>query len=104
MAIEKIISGAGGNIQPIDPVRQQNSLSKADRVQLNSQPAGDIVEISQEARLAHELARVQHMMAEVPEPNAARLAELKSKIEQGTYVTPKVMHETAGILFTQLMR
>jgi anti-sigma28 factor (negative regulator of flagellin synthesis) len=103
MGIERISGAASGNIQPIDPVRQKDSILKMDRLNASAQ-AKDVVEISQEARLAHELARVQTMMAEVPEPNAARLVELKEKIDSGTYLTKKVMGETAGIVMSHLLR
>ena len=103
MAIEKIAASGGGNIYPIDPVQQKQGVNKTDQVRMAERATGDVVEISQEARLAQEIARVQQMLAEVPEPNAARLAELKEKIQGGTYLSQSVVDETATILASRLL-
>ena len=92
MTIDRI-----GSIDPIQPGRKPDP---ADRV---SRPRGaDSISISSEAQERAELLKAQQLAAAAPEIRAERIAELKEKINDPSYLNDGVLNATAERLIDSL--
>ena len=92
MTINKI-----GSIEPIQPGR------KPER---NNQVSGglktDTISISSEAQEKAELLRAREIAAAAPEVRAERIAELKIKINDPSYLNDRIINATADNLIGTL--
>ena len=92
MTIDKI-----GSIDPIQPGKK---LGRANPV---SEPREtDSIDISSEAQVKAEILRTQELAAAAPEVRAERVAELKDKINDPSYINEKVISATADRLIDTL--
>ncbi|MDR1786936.1 MAG: flagellar biosynthesis anti-sigma factor FlgM [Treponema sp.] len=67
-------------------------------------PAGDdTIAISATAREKSEIYRVMDMMAQVPDIRADRIAEIRQKINDPTYLNSRVLSATADKLIDVLL-
>ncbi len=54
--------------------------------------------------IQEEIRKYIRFLPHVPEPNLARVRELKEQIKNGTYLTREVVEETAGRLMFRFLR
>ena len=87
-------------IGPIDPIQPGKKPGRANQV--NENPITDSISISSKAQQKAELYRIQELAAAAPEIRADRVAELKEKINDPSYLNDKVMNETADRLIDAL--
>jgi len=92
MTIDKI-----GSIDPIPPGKKPGRIG-----QVNESPKTDTISISSEAQEKAELLRVQELASSAPEARADRVAELKSKINDPSYIDDKIIDATANRLIDAL--
>lgn len=87
-------------IGSIDPIQPGNKPGKTG--QINETPKTDSISISSEAQEKAELLRIQKMAAAAPDIRAERIAELKEKIDDPSYIDEKVINATANKLIDAL--
>ena len=87
-------------IGSIDPIQPGKKPGRANQV---SEPRGtDSISISSEAQEKAELYRTQELAATAPEVRAERVAELKEKINDPSYINDNVINATADKLIDAL--
>ena len=84
----------------IDPIQPGKKPGRTERV--NESPKADSISISSEAQERAERLRVQELAAAAPEARAERIAELKEKINDPSYINDKVINATADKLIDAL--
>ena len=92
MTIDRI-----GSIDPIQPGKKPGRAN-----QVNESRGADSISISSEAQAKAELLRTQELAAASPEVRAERVAELKEKINDPSYINDKVLNATADKLIDSL--
>jgi len=92
MTIDRI-----GSIDPIQPGKRPGG-----RGQVNESPKTDSISISSEAQQKAEMLRIQELAAAAPDVRAERIAELKVKINDPSYLNDEVIKATADKLFDAL--
>jgi len=90
-----------GGLQPLNEklILKQNAQAQKDAETVEQQKSGDTLELSDEAK-KYQNAKT---MDSIPEPNAGRLAELKSSIANGTLMNDGVLADTAGLIADRLL-
>jgi len=86
-----------GFIDPIQPGKKPGQANKA-----GGTAGTDSISISSEAQKKAELLRVRELAAAAPEVRADRVAELKEKINDPSYIDDRVMNATADKLIDAL--
>ena len=86
-----------GSIDPIQPHKKPGPASR-----VNENRGADSINISSEAQEKAELYRVKELAAAAPEVRAERVAELKEKINDPSYLNDKVMNATADKIMDSL--
>ena len=86
-----------GQIDPIQPSKRPGRNG-----QVNESPKSDSISISSEAQERAELLRAQELVAAAPEVRAERVAELKEKINDPSYLDDKIINATANKLIDAL--
>ena len=86
-----------GAIDPIHPGKRPGKVG-----QVNDSPKADSISISSEAQERAELHRAQEMVAASPDIRAERVAELKEKINDPSYINDQVINATANKLIDAL--
>ena len=92
MTIDRI-----GSIDPIQPEKKPGRTSH-----ISESPKTDSISISSEAQEKAELLRAQELVAASPEIRAERIAELKEKINDPSYIDDKIINATANKLIDAL--
>jgi negative regulator of flagellin synthesis FlgM len=92
MTIDRI-----GSIDPIQPGKKPGRVG-----QVNESPKTDSISISSEAQEKAELLRTQELAAAAPDIRIERVAELKDKINDPSYLNEKVIDATANKLIDAL--
>jgi len=92
MTIDRI-----GSIDPIQPGKKPGQTGRA-----NVSREADSISISSEAQEMAELHRVQKLAAAAAEIRAERVAELREKINDPTYLNDTVLNATANRLINTL--
>jgi negative regulator of flagellin synthesis FlgM len=92
MTIDRINS-----IDPVQPGKKPGRTS-----QVNDTSKADSINISSEAKEKAEILRVQELAAAAPELRAERVAELKEKINDPSYINDRVINATADKLMEAL--
>ena len=92
MTIDRI-----GSIDPIQPGKKPGRAN-----QVSDSPKTDSISISSAAQEKAERLRVQELAAAAPEMRAERVAELKDKINDPSYINDKVINATADRLIDAL--
>jgi len=87
-------------INPLDPIQPGKKPGQANKV--GGSGGADSINISTEAQKKAELFRVRELAAAAPEVRAERVAELKEKINDPSYIDDKVMNATADKLIDAL--
>jgi negative regulator of flagellin synthesis FlgM len=86
-----------GSVDPIQPGRKPGRTG-----QVSASHGTDSINISSEAQEKAELLRTQQMAAAAPDVRAERVAELKEKINDPSYIDEKVVNATAEKLLDAL--
>jgi len=92
MTIDRI-----GSIDPIQPGKKPGRAN-----QVNEANRTDSINISSQAQEKAELLRLQELAASAPEIRADRVAELREKINDPSYINDKVIGATADKLIDAL--
>ena len=92
MTIDRI-----GNIDPIQPGKKPGQTG-----QVKGSPNADSISISSEAQAKAEIFRVQELVAAAPDIRAEKIAELKAKIDDPSYINDKVVNATADNIIDAL--
>ena len=92
MTIDKI-----GSIDPIQIGKKPGRVG-----QVNETPKTDTISISSEAQEKAERLRIQEIVASAPDVRLDRVAELKSKINDPSYLDNKIIDATANKLIDAL--
>ena len=92
MTIDRI-----GTIDPIQPGKKPGQVNK-----VGGTRGADSINISSEAQEKAELLRVRELAAAAPEVRAEKVAELREKINDPSYIDDKVMNATADKLIDAL--
>jgi negative regulator of flagellin synthesis FlgM len=92
MTIDRI-----GSIDPIQPGKKPGRAN-----QVNETARTDSISISSEAQEKAERLRIQEMASSAPEVRADRVAELREKINDPSYINDKVINATADKLIDAL--
>ena len=92
MTIDRI-----GSIDPIQPGKKPGRTGQS-----NESPRTDTISISSEAQKKAELLRAQELVAASPDVRAERVAELKEKINDPSYMDDKLINATANKLIDAL--
>ena len=92
MTIDRI-----GSIDPIQPGKKPGRAN-----QVNESPKTDSISISSQAQEKAERLRVQELAAAAPEMRADRIAELRDKINDPSYINDRIMNATADKLIDAL--
>ena len=87
-------------VGPIDPIQPGKRPGRTGQV--NESPKADSISISSEAQERAELLRAQELVAAAPEVRAERVAELKEKINDPSYINEQVINATANKLIDTL--
>ena len=87
-------------IGSLDPIQPGKKPGQANRVRESA--GADSISISSEAQKKAELYRVRELAAAAPEVRADRVAELKDKINDPSYIDEKIMNATADRLIDAL--
>jgi negative regulator of flagellin synthesis FlgM len=87
-------------VSPIDPIQPGKRPAKTGQV--NESPNSDSISISSEALEKAELLRTQELAASAPDVRLERIAELKEKINDPTYINESVINATANKLIDVL--
>ena len=100
------IQGDGGvnplKDQHVEQLHARTQDKKTDEQKGNIQKEGDTVELSDRARLMQEVEHFKKEIENVPSANEGRIAELKSAIADGTFMTDQAINDTATRLAEQL--
>ena len=92
MTIDRI-----GSIDPIQPGKKPGRPN-----QVNESPKTDTISISSEAQEKAELLRVKELAASASEVRAERVAELRGKINDPSYINDKIVNATADKIIDAL--
>ena len=92
MTIDRI-----GSIEPIQPGKKPGQTS-----QVNESSRSDSINISSEAQEKAEFFRTRELAANAPDVRADRVAELKAKIDDPSYINDRVLNATADRLIDAL--
>jgi len=92
MTIDRI-----GSIDPIPPGKKPGRANE-----VSESPKTDSISISSEAQEKAELYRIRELAAMAPEIRSDRVAELKEKINDPSYMNDKIMNATADKLIDAL--
>ena len=92
MTIDRI-----GSIDPIQPGKKPGRAN-----QVNASQGADSISISSKAQEKAELYRIQEVVAAAPGTRAERVAELKEKINDPSYINDRVIGATADKLIDAL--
>jgi negative regulator of flagellin synthesis FlgM len=92
MTIDRI-----GSIDPIQPGKRPGRTG-----QVNASQETDSISISSEAQEKAELLRIQELAAASTEVRAEKVASLKEKINDPSYIDEKVINATADKLIDAL--
>jgi len=92
MTIDRI-----GSIDPIQPGKKPGRAN-----QVNESNRTDSISISSQAQEKAEFLRIQEVAAAAPDIRADRVAELKEKINDPSYINDKVINATADKLMDAL--
>jgi len=88
-------------LNPIDPIRDPQKTAQTGKV---SRPArGDSIAISSDAAEKAELYTALEIAKAAPEVRADRVAELKAKINDPSYLSDAVINMTADKIADQLL-
>jgi negative regulator of flagellin synthesis FlgM len=87
-------------IGPVDPIQPGRKPERAN--QASGSPKSDTISISSEALEKAELLRIQKLAVAAPEIRAERVAELKEKINDHSYIDEKMINATADRLISAL--
>ena len=87
-------------IGPLDPIQPGKRPGRADQV--GGPPKADSVNISSEAQERAEILRVREMAQAAPDVRADRVAELKDKINDPSYINDAVLNATADRIIGDL--
>ena len=87
-------------IGPIDPIQPGKKPGRASHVPGSSK--ADSISISSEAQKKAELFRAQELAAAAPDIRSERVAELREKIKDPSYINEKVINATADKLIDAL--
>ena len=93
MTIDRI-----GSIDPIQPGKKPGQASHARVTQ-----GADSISISSEAHEKAELYRIHQLAAGAADVRAERVAELKEKINDPTYINDAILNATANKLIDTLL-
>ena len=91
MTIDRI-----GNIDPIQPGKKPGQTGP-----VKGSPNADSISISSEAQAKAEILRIQELVAAAPD-RAEKIAELKAKIDDPSYINDKVVNATADNIIDAL--
>ena len=89
-----------GPIDRLDPIQPGKKPGRATHV--SESPKTDSISISSEAQEKAERLRIQELAAAAPEVRIDRVAELKEKINDPSYISDKVINATADKLIDTL--
>ena len=92
MTIDRI-----GSVDPIQPGKKPGRTG-----QVNETSRADSINISSEAQEKAELYRVRELAANAPDIRADRVAELKEKINDPSYINDRIVSATADRLIDAL--
>ena len=92
MTIDRI-----GSIDPIQPGKKPGRAEHA-----SGSSKTDSINISSEAQKKAEIFRAQELAASAPEIRSERVAELKERINDPSYINDKVINATADRLIDAL--
>ena len=92
MTIDRI-----GTIDPIQPGKRPGKAG-----QVNESPKTDSISISSAAQEKAELMRIQELASAASDIRAEKVAELKAKINDPSYIDEKVINATANKLIDAL--
>ena len=92
MTIDRI-----GTIEPIQPGKKPGQTG-----QVRGSPNADSISISSEAQAKAEQLRAQELVAAATEVRMEKVAELKNKIDDPSYINDKVISATADKLIDAL--
>ena len=92
MTIDRI-----GSIDPIQPGKKPGQTKQARATQ-----GADSISISSEAHERAEMFRIQGLAAAAPDVRAERVAELRERINDPTYINDTVLNATADRLINSL--
>ncbi len=87
-------------VGPIDPIQPGKRPGKTG--QAHESPKSDIISISSEAHEKAELLRVQELAAAAPDVRPEKVAEMKEKINDPSYINDSVVNATANKLIDAL--
>jgi len=87
-------------VGPIDPIQPGKRPGKTGQV--HDSPKSDSIDISSEAQEKSELLRVQELAAAASDVRLEKVAELKEKINDPSYLTESVVNATANKLIDTL--
>jgi negative regulator of flagellin synthesis FlgM len=87
-------------VGPIDPIQPGKRPGKTGQVQ--DSPKSDSIDISSEAQEKSELLRVQKLAEAAPDVRLEKVAELKEKINDPSYINDSVVNATANKLLDSL--
>ena len=92
MTIDRI-----GSIDPLHPGKKPERSGQA-----GGGPMTDSISISSEAQEKAELLRIQELVAAAPEIRAERVAELRERIKDPSYIDDRIINATADRLIDAL--
>ena len=92
MTIDRI-----GSLDPIQPGKKPGQTGQA-----KGSPNIDSISISSEAQAKAEILRIQDLVAAAPDARAEKIAELKAKIDDPSYINDKVVNATADNIIDAL--
>jgi len=87
-------------VGPIDPIQPGKRPGKTGQVHDN--PKSDSIDISSEAQEKSELLRVQKLAEAASDVRLEKVAELKEKINDPSYINDSVVNATANKLIDSL--
>ena len=87
-------------IGPVDPIQPGKKPGRAGQV--HGSPMTDSINISSEAQKKAEIFRAQELAAAAPDIRSERVAELREKINDPSYINDKVINATADKLIDAL--
>ena len=87
-------------VGPIDPIQPGKRPGKTGQV--HDSPKSDSIDISSEAQEKSELLRVQELAAAASDVRPEKVAELKEKINDPSYLNDSVVNATANKLIDTL--
>jgi negative regulator of flagellin synthesis FlgM len=87
-------------LNPLDPVQQMKSATST---RPNAELSRDSVSLSSEAIQKAELFSAMELAKAAPDERSARIAELKAKINDPSYINDTVLSATADRILDQLL-